>query len=381
MKTKINSIGLAVAMFFVLSACEKVMDIHKDFIKDGEIVYATKPDSLYFVAGKERVELNYRMFNGNLVNSVNIYWNDYKDSLRVNVSLPQGVSTGKIIIDGLPEKSYTFYVQTANQFGNKSLLTSGFGVAYGSIYQASLTDRKVKDLELDANGGRITWYPPIAGLVRNEVRYVDKYGKERQVQLKSVEHTLSCPDVLSRGTFEYRSVYIPEKASIDTFYTDWVQAVDRFPYQFVDVDRSQWNILYYNNSDPQEGSPKNMLDNNSQTYWHSDYHNPSNYPYVFVVDMKEPIMIGQIGAQSRLNNHYSKGMEFYIAEEYTGPSQASWFKIGSLDLPQHNDFTWKTCTEEVLNKQRKTRYLKVVLTNGYNGHLGAIAELSVRKVA
>jgi hypothetical protein len=357
------------------------MDIHKDFIKDGEIVYATKPDTMYFTAGKNRIRLDYRIFNAPNTKYINVYWNEYQDTLSMPVSLAPELVNGYFIIDGLEEKAYTFYVQTLDKDGNKSLTLNGFGTSYGNIYESTLNNRKIRSLSTDDTGGTINWLAGVSGLVRNEIRYADKNGEIRQVSLQASESSVYCPEASPRGEFEYRSVYIPERASIDTFYTAWVKAEERFPYRFADVDRSQWSIVFYDNSDEYEGSPNNIIDNNTDSYWHSDYHNPTRFPYTFIIDMKEPVWVGEIGAQSRQNNHYSKGMEFYTINDYTDPFNGDWIKLSNFDLPQSNDFYWKTCSDEVIDKGIKAHYLKVVLTSGYNGeHLGAIAEIAVKKV-
>ena len=38
-----------------ITSCDDFMDVHKEYIEGGEIIYAPKPDSLRFIAGKERI--------------------------------------------------------------------------------------------------------------------------------------------------------------------------------------------------------------------------------------------------------------------------------------------------------------------------------------
>ena len=74
----------------VLSSCDDFMDVHKEYIEDGEIIYAPKPDTISFVAGKERILFHCRTYNAPNVKSVDIYWNDGLDSLIIPVSLGAG---------------------------------------------------------------------------------------------------------------------------------------------------------------------------------------------------------------------------------------------------------------------------------------------------
>jgi len=56
-------VSLIVGVFFV--SCEKMEDIHADFIKDGEIIYANVPDTLQALPGNNRIQLKWLVSNGN----------------------------------------------------------------------------------------------------------------------------------------------------------------------------------------------------------------------------------------------------------------------------------------------------------------------------
>lgn len=46
--------GIVAFVVSVLSfvSCDDFMDVHKEYIEDGEIIYAPKPDTIGFIAGK-----------------------------------------------------------------------------------------------------------------------------------------------------------------------------------------------------------------------------------------------------------------------------------------------------------------------------------------
>lgn len=371
---------LLLSTFTFLVSCENVMDIHKDFIKDGEIVYATKPDTVYLVAGKNRLELNYKMFNATNVKYVKVYWNDYQDSLVHNASFAPDTVYDKIMITNLEEQSYTFNIQTEDQDGNKSLRTTAFGTSYGDVYQSTLINRRIESFVTEDDGGRINWYSAPSGLVRNEIRYTNSNGNIYQVSMTADLSNVFCEGAKIGTSIEYRSVYIPEKLSVDTFYTDWARSEDVFPYPSADISRSNWQVIFYDNSHPSEGSPNNIIDNNPSSYWHSNYSTPTNYPYTFVIDMKEPIWVREVGAQSRQGTYYTRGVEFYITNDYNGVGTGTWTKLGGVNLEKKNDMQWTSCATSLVSQEIRGRYLKVVLTSGYSGHLGALSEVTVRKV-
>ncbi len=52
---RIYSLLVFIACTLLITSCEDFMDVHKEYIEGGEIIYAPKPDSIAFIAGKERI--------------------------------------------------------------------------------------------------------------------------------------------------------------------------------------------------------------------------------------------------------------------------------------------------------------------------------------
>lgn len=372
-----------------LTACDDLMDTHKEFIKNGEIIYAPKPDTIFFVAGKNRIEANYTISKAPNVSSINIYWNGNRDSLITKIELSTAVSAGRIILDNLEEKSYTFLVQLEDKYGHRSLKSTGFGTAYGENFQNSLSGRRISNMQSNEEGGVVEWDISQEGLVFNEIMYKDKQGNTQKLRIEPGERSLFCPNAANGSTIDYRSAYIPEELSIDTFFTAWKNSAEvgmNFPhvYEYAEVNRDDWELLYYDNSDPEEGNVLNMFDNNMDTYWHSNYHNATRFPYTFIIDMKEKYWIGKVGAAARQGVHYSKGITYYITEdsEYMNdPKSNTWVHLGDLELRQENGWQWSTVSEGSVEKKIHSRFLKIVFTSGYSGeHLGAIAELGMQRI-
>lgn len=376
----------------VFLSCDDVMDTHKAFIEGGEIIYAPKPDTIYFVAGRNRIELNYTISKAPNVKFMNVYWDNGNGSLTEPLELSSGTETGKILINNLEEKSYTFIVELEDSYGHKSLKTSGVGSSYGDNYQASLSERRISRMSTGDNGGIIEWNIASENLVRNEIKYVSDSGEEVCLKMDAENSTLICPGAKPGGFVEYRSVYIPEEACVDTFYTAWIRSDESgmiFPhvYTMEEADRQNWELLYYDNSDPEEGKPEYILDNNPSSYWHSNYRDGQQkpYPFTFVIDMKEELLVGKLGAMSRENNHYTKDISYYVSadDEFTdgNPNGNHWTYIGEIELLKQNGMQWNDAVLSTLEKRQKGRFLKVICTSGHGAsHLGAIAEITVQKV-
>lgn len=383
---------LLLLCFCSFCGCDDVMDTHKAFIQGGEIIYAPMPDTVFFVAGKNRIELNYEISKAPNVKYLNVYWDNGDGSLIVPLELSSGAGKGTVILDNLEEKAYTFTVELEDSYGHKSLKTTGVGSSYGEKYQASLSQRRINRMSTSNDGGSIEWNIASEDLVRTEVRYTNADGEDVLLEMDASQNTLNCPGAKPGGYVEFRSAYIPEETCIDIFYTPWVRSDETgmiFPhvYTMEEADRSDWQLLYYDNTDPGEGKPEYIIDNNPSSYWHSNYQEgqKKSYPFTFVIDMKEKLLPGKLGAMSRQDNFYTKGISYYLSddEEFTmgNPDGNHWTYIGEIDLQKQNPMQWSDVANSLLERQQKGRYLKVVCTSGHAAsHLGALAEITVQKV-
>lgn len=218
---RIYSIVVFVASVLCFASCDDFMDVHKEYIEGGEIIYAPKPDSINFIAGKNRILFNCRTYNAPNVQSIDVYWNDGLDSLIIPVELKTGYDSISVVLDNMEEKSYTFDVRTTDNFGHKSLYLTDFGTSYGETYQSRLSDRRIKTVALSDKGGTVTWFFAPGDLVRSEIRYVKNDGSQSVAETPSTKDVVDLPGIKPGSAIEYRSLFIPEEASIDTFATAW----------------------------------------------------------------------------------------------------------------------------------------------------------------
>ena len=85
MKKIVNGIIIPLILSALIS-CGDFMDVHKEYIKDGEIIYAPKVAAVTFLAGMNRIEFRYSLYKSPNVRSVDLYWNDGADSLIMPVT-------------------------------------------------------------------------------------------------------------------------------------------------------------------------------------------------------------------------------------------------------------------------------------------------------
>lgn len=372
---KIYGLVAFIASVLFFYSCDDFMDVHKEYIKGGEIIYAPKPDSVKFIAGKGRVSFYCRTYNATNIHSIDVYWNDGLDSLIIPVDMKVGYDNISVIIDNLKERSYTFNVRTTDKFGHKSLYMTDFGTSYGEIYQSRLTDRRIKNVSLSDKGGVLAWYSASASVVRNELRYEKKDGSQAIVKVPSTTDETLLPDFKTGTEVEFRTLHIPETLSVDTFATAWKVLDVSFPEEFI-YDRSSWVVL--SASDEAKKFPKStIIDGDLTTFWHSDWEStpPAPLPHWAVIDMQSSRIISRVEVYRRMNNNNAKSVELYVSDQPDGTSD-DWKKIGGGVFPNKaSDSLLSIPISDAENA--KGRYLKLLLPDSNNGLNTGVAEIYV----
>lgn len=358
----------------VLSSCEDFMDIHKKYIEGGEIIYAPKPDTISFIAGKERIQFHCRAYNAPNVKEVNLYWNDGLDSLIIPVSFGAAYDSIEVILNNMEEKSYTFNVVMVDNYGHKSLTVTDFGTSYGTAYQSTLNDRRIKELTFMETGGVIEWYSPMDGLVRNEIRYTKSDGTQAEVWMPADAYSVTLPSPEPGSSFMYRSLYIPEEQAIDTFATDWVQSELSFPQEYK-YDCSSWKVLAVSDETASDGGGANsLIDDDLSTYWHSSYTDgDAPLPHWAVIDMQAPKKISRLEVYRRAGNTDAKTVEIYVSDQPEADADG-WQKIGTGVFADGDAITVQIA-ESV--DTTKGRYLKLLLPDSNRPPFTSIAEVFV----
>jgi len=357
------------------TSCESFMDIHEDYVKKGETIYAPKADSIQFIAGKGRVQFAFWLENAPNVKSVDLYWNSMSDSLITPVSASTGLDSFYVEVNDLPEGAYTFEVKTRDNFGHSSLYLTGFGNSYGDFYQSSLLNRRVKSIELAESGGVINWFGSIEGMTWTEVKYTKTDGTTGIVRLKPEDNQIVCPGVKPGTSFQFSSSFIPEELSIDTFSVDWEQYEGSFPMIYK-YDRSSWSVLAVSDETASDGGGMNtLLDNNLGSYWHSQWDGGNApLPHWAIIDMGSPKKIAKIDTYRRPGNGDAKTIQYFVGPDPDADA-TSWTKIGESEFVAGKDNI-----ETSISNSSSTltgRYLKLLLPDSNRDPFTSIAEIYI----
>lgn len=268
--------------FIILFGCQKMDDSFKQFIIKGGHTYPGKPTSLIAQSGNKRIKISWLKGSDPSVTKAKIYWNNYQDSLEL--AIPEKSDTITTIIDGLPEKQYTFEIITYNKKGDKSIPAEVLGTSYGEIYQESLLDRPINQVTVNDEGvTTILWGAANTtdGAYATEVTYTDSTNQQITRRFPILEEKTVLSDKKDGNALKYRTVYLPDSLAIDTFYTT-LQIYQNFLF-----DKSTWKVIDYSteHDNSADNRVENIIDGNPATRWHAWLN--SSYPHYVVIDMQK----------------------------------------------------------------------------------------------
>lgn len=214
--------------FTCLLACSKMDDTYDDFIKDGEIVYIAKADSVTAYPGNNRMNLSMLLIADPRISNVKVLWDagGQKDSTEKAVQRTADVDTVRFSFNKLAEGTYTFYIYTYDKAGHRSVKTDVIGTVYGEKYIAQLVNRAIKSGAYDdlAKTATVKWFGVGTDVIGEEFIYTDVLGMTRKQFNKhegAPDSVTVLPDFKKGNSFQFRTLYKPAPNAIDTFYSNY----------------------------------------------------------------------------------------------------------------------------------------------------------------
>ena len=232
MKTIYNNIKLFFLITIGISitySCQDMNEVHKDFIKEGEIIYTNKVDSLITLAGKDRVQISGNIsFAYNITNIV-VSWNKGEDKqVFAYTKTKKDTDTLNLIVSDLEEKSYEFKVFSKDSEGNSSISVTLFAASYGEKYRSNLEARRINTFLYSGTDAVITLGISNEYQRDSEIKFTDNSGAEVTVLVARDIANASLPNVDLSKSIEIRTYFVPTLAddegvetSIDEFDSDW----------------------------------------------------------------------------------------------------------------------------------------------------------------
>jgi hypothetical protein len=212
-------------------------DKHDRYLQDGETIYIGKVDSVKAFPGDKKIMFRYWLSDPR-AKSLTIYWSNRRDSVIIPVTPHLATDSFDIIIGNqktIAENNYTFQWISWDDLGNSSVVFEKNATVYGDRYQSRLINKIVSAVELSGNNIVVNWAAPTSeDDIGIELTYTDldnnlitSYFSNKDL-VYEITDASGMPKNRYKSEIEnidftkglkYRTLYIPEPAAIDTFYT------------------------------------------------------------------------------------------------------------------------------------------------------------------
>lgn len=335
-------------------SCKKMDSTYKEFIVPGGLTYVGKPNAPVAHSGHKRVKISWLRGADPNVNHARIFWNNYADSAEVDI--PPTADTISYTINDLPEKTYSFNIKTYDAKGNSSIPVEVFGASYGEIYQEGLLSRPIDRGSLYPDSISIKWGGADIsnGTYATEVKYINTTGDEHIKRFPASQETSGITDLKAGTTFFYRTIYLPDSTSIDTFYTDFVELKTFF------LSQEDWSIIGFSSQHPgDENVVTRVIDGNPATRWHALV--SSSYPHFFIVDMKLERTITSFSLYR--NTGDDRGCDTF--QLLVSTDNTSWTDLGTFNFIR----TLEGAQSYNIPSRPKARYFKFIGLTGSQSYI------------
>ncbi|MDD4590682.1 MAG: DUF4998 domain-containing protein [Parabacteroides sp.] len=225
---KINKYLLPILFFFIIGiACSDMNDKHDFYLKDGEILYIGRVDSVKILPGNHRFLLRYWITDLR-TKDLHIYWNQQRDSLMIPIPDHHPSDSMEVLIGGdeknIPEGNYTFQLVTGDGTGLKSIIFEKLGNVYGEQFSSTLTERFIKSVSYDPDLQTVTvqWGEPSSSreIGVEMIYYQGDVKRNLRLSTEEIDAATVIEGINVEKGVAYRTMFLPEPAAIDTFFTD-----------------------------------------------------------------------------------------------------------------------------------------------------------------
>jgi hypothetical protein len=189
---------------------------YKEFIVPNGVIYPQKADSVKIYAGENRVKITWHKGNDPKVIGAWLYWNNYTDSLHVNIPANSDKIIS-VIVDNLEEGSYTFYIKTYDDDGNVSIASEISGRTYGAEYLLSLAPRELTDNQTFPDRVELSWGSASSSMLQFVLKYRTSSDTPVELIIPPNESVTVITDYKPLSAFTTETYYLPAANAIDTF--------------------------------------------------------------------------------------------------------------------------------------------------------------------
>ena len=289
--TKHNSSLLWItALVCVLASCSQKADDFRDFLNNQEIKYPGAITKTFTRSGNLRLGIGWSPSPDPSVTRYKVYWNNYKDSVEVTAATHNPSDTIFTIIKPLQEYTYSFFVYSFDEKGNRSIpIEIQNARIYGTNYRQSLMNRPInltdpyKLLNDDGNEITLNFLTPDSTNTITYIRYTSMANVQKEVTLRPEQKSITLNDYKYGTKVAYQSYYTPDRNALDTFLTSLVDTFPKIEFGIVTCNKA----LFQQVSLPNDVQPLESQTSVSKL-WDGSV-GPQGYPNIFHSNGSSPL--------------------------------------------------------------------------------------------
>jgi hypothetical protein len=321
-------------------------DVYKELIVPNGLVYPQCPDSLKAYSGLNKIRITWFAAKDPNVVKARVYWNNYTDS--VDVIPTPGAEIISVDVDNLEENTYTFYVVTFDDEGNKSVPGEIMGEVLGDSYVMTLAARPVLSEVVAENYWKINWGTPALneGAIGVEIEYQTTGGVKNTVTTPASESFTLISDAAPDTEYRYRTMYFVENKFMEPIHSDYTTRTVSTNFDEIKIPSDKFGnanlpgdfFTPYASAYPLE----NIWDNNISNIYASTI--PTPYPNHFTIDLGGTVILTRFKLFVRTNYELYTGAGPRLFELWgtdNPPADGSfdnWHKLGEWEQPKPSGY-------------------------------------------
>lgn len=241
MKSRKFIITLIIQLLFIgliFQSCSDITEMQREYLDRGKILYVGKIDSVKMRGGLHRVQMQGLLSYARSAVLCQISWDDQvREYPLETISLGD---TAHVLIEGLKEGSYRFFIQTFDKDGNKSLKEECQGYVYGDNYLLSQGKKMISKIVATPEKAIIYWSVEEDAYTITVSYKSKENGKIKTLLLPGNVVTTEIPDWIAGGEITVKTTTLPEKDAYDLI--DLTPLMFNFPLE-MEVSKSNFKVV------------------------------------------------------------------------------------------------------------------------------------------
>jgi len=273
---------VTLAVIMLIFSCKEQDVMFKQYVVEGGISYLGAVSGAKTRIGINRLELSFSVVDPSTA-MVGVYWNDYQDSVMIDVE--PGKQVNKVI--DLTEGQYSLFIKSYDAQGNSSNPLELITQTVGAKYIAALSHRAIRKKTTSFNSDfYIEWEPADAasGARFTDLIYTLNDGSEKRIRIENGTGETKIDDYKQGTVIKRTTYYSPDNLWLDSIIPEMRIESD------LTVDKKIGRVIGYSTQTTGDEASK-FYDDDLNTVWQTS----NRYPEYITIDLGVEVPVVSFG--------------------------------------------------------------------------------------